>query len=218
MKTGEDRLRFLVDLSNADLDSSREGDRINLLEDLNGFLLTPAGGVMGLPFSFKAFATADLAPLQKRLKEILGSFLGARDVKKQPRIPGRIPTARQEMIPIAATYCPTVMGDVLGPTLLISAEKPTDLFILLAMLLLVREPTMRVRVCPECRKYFFRSKRQVYCSNRCGNRLRVRKYRAEAGDGDWEEAESLRNHENYKRRQPEAVRKRVKRRPRPHKR
>jgi hypothetical protein len=52
------------------------------------------------------------------------------------------------------------------------------LFHFTLMLLLGQEPPNRILRCPECKKIFYRVRKQRYCSRPCVNRATVRKWRA----------------------------------------
>jgi hypothetical protein len=66
-----------------------------------------------------------------------------------------------------------------------------DMFRLVLCLVLMLESTDRILPCPECKKLFYRIRRQEYCSRACVNRANVRKWRA-TEEGKQQEAKRAR--------------------------
>ena len=61
---------------------------------------------------------------------------------------------------------------------LFAAGSTRDTFLLTLFFLLAREPTDKIRMCPECHALFLRVRKQQYCSRRCVKRVNMRTWRA----------------------------------------
>lgn len=174
--TAQDQLRFAVRFAQLDLDRLRPGDWLNLRDELADFLHgtrpTLAGGIVTMvtesPFPQK-YPDENFRELQKEVRGLLAGLVGTRERG------GEIP-----QMPIRAEFAllPTDDLGVPGRCVLQVMSSVRDVFLLTLMHLITQGNTSPVRRCPECQTFFYRIRRQRYCSRRCVNRANKRAWRA----------------------------------------
>lgn len=169
-RTNEGRLKFAVEFATADLDEYREGDWLNLIEDLKGFL-----GVFDLgdvpvdvvkigrfvPMVNPDPSRDDVRKIQSDLLDLL-SFAWNRvspalEIAFQYNVM-RIPHIDVPVIVRSGTFRDCVLGVMLR--------------------LLEIEGAASIVQCPDCLRLFYRRGKMVFCSTRCTNRAMVKRKRA----------------------------------------
>jgi uncharacterized C2H2 Zn-finger protein len=179
MKSGNERIAFLLKFAALDLRQMRAGDWLNLRDDLADFLGIGPRSHEGIYLAGRQIATPGIPPLPKDMSEdalralqaeliaLLGALVGGRD-KTQSIFP---------TFEIGATRYGLVGSPNTGP--LVSVTGATrDIVLLTAIQLLIREDTGKVARCPECGKIFHRIRRQRYCERTCVNKANKRNWRA----------------------------------------
>jgi hypothetical protein len=71
---------------------------------------------------------------------------------------------------------PTVSFNMRTATWFIESSSPAHLFFIRFGLVLMQEGTSEIQKCPECRRAFYRVRKQKYCSKTCINRVSRRKW------------------------------------------
>lgn len=200
MKTAADRLRFAIGFVNTDLNSLRPGDWLNLRDDLSIFLsgktgepsaMAERGGLVATPFKKplpQDYTEEDFRVLQDSFKSIFDN-LSATEIHPI-HIEGDFYLMSFKPLPRNdPRYYNVNLLHVSGPT--------KDMALLVLMGLLSNEPGDRVLRCPECNNYFYRIKKQTYCSRACVNRATVREWR-KTQEGKQKESEAT--HKRYAKR------------------
>ena len=160
MKTKADKIRFAVTLVGTDLSSLRPGDWMNLEDDLHIFLFDDeCGGLVAAPLSKplpKNCTEEDFRVLQNNFNTVFDN--------SNATLPLHFDAGF-----ILMTISNNNVLQVIAPT-----QKAA---MLILVTLMSGEPADRVLRCPECNKYFYRVRKQVYCSRTCVNRVTVREWR-----------------------------------------
>jgi hypothetical protein len=171
MRTANDRLQWAVrDFAQQDLRLFREGDWLNLREDLAGFLGygveqdVSSGDVVVVSKPPRAYSEEDLRALQGEARKMLEGVVSLRDTGSGVS-PGLELSGKWSAVARKA-----------GPVLLTVATSVRDGFLFKLLLLLWQEGVDHVRRCPECSQLFWRVKRQLYCSRTCSTRVNMRAY------------------------------------------
>jgi len=205
--TGEERIEFAVRFAATNLSHNREGDWLNLEDDLNRFLGAGADDEINVKLSESAYITAtpeqggisgrspseqDLHGIQADVQQLLDWYvgLGPAASSKRPRRPFR-------SIPITLDYRVVRLrhqGRTRGISVIVVAGKLRDCVLAVLLHLLAQQPAIPIELCPECRKVFYRQRRQVFCSRRCTNRAMTNRKRAR----DREQAAEIQNKRNKK--------------------
>ncbi len=230
MRTVEERLRFAIAFSHADLKKMREGDMLNLREDLSNFAHHFKG-----PFAPEQ--RHPLEPVAKQIsKEELESMGVSSEVTAEIKLQremtieelrslqsemrsvlwGVVPGCSMDKIRLNLSFKSLTLPNPFKnmeeiPIIWVFGSTRDVVLYELFTLLRDSEETKRIQLCPECRKIFYKVKRQKYCSQRCANRDYMRQYRATKS-----EQISESNHKQYEKRTKAKTGKTVKvgRRPR----
>jgi hypothetical protein len=196
MKTAEDRLRWAVEFCQSDVDHMRQGDILNLRDDLYLFLsghpnerVFPGGiSVFEIPAGdhmIREFSIEEIRQLQAEVQAVFRS--------------AAIVSGERVALPINVCY--TLMRDPQDwkrKVLIEVAGDSRDCFLTVLYHLLSQEPVNRLAMCPGCNLIFYRVKKQKYCSVKCGNKVYMREYRAIGGEKDS-------NHKQYEKRKSAEV-------------
>lgn len=214
MSKAEEQLRFVIRFSQLELDNIRQGDLINLIEDLGFFMWghplsrSMASRAGAIVFDEDTEAITEL-PIEK-MKEIqkeayellnIAASLGKASNPKSILTKGDFPIHR---ISVGLR----LLGEQIG---VFGSSRDCFIFVLYRLLTQETGMVQRITLCPGCGRIFYRVKRQKYCSQRCSNRMYMQQYRAKNGK---EVSES--NHKQYEKRTKEKIGKavRIGRRPR----
>jgi hypothetical protein len=189
MRTARDRLEFALRFAQLDLGTLREGDRLNLRDDLEAFLgwgdkaapgtLADRGGIVAFPLLPplpKDLPDAAMKALQAEVRSLLG---GVADYHTNARATPEGPlTGSFHPFPVNVRYSvvPLPRAKVSGAILQVKGAT-RDCTLLVLIHLLTRENTAMIRRCPEDQRLFYRVRRQVYCSRSCVNRVNKRAWR-----------------------------------------
>jgi hypothetical protein len=180
-------VRFLVQFAEADLEAFREGDWLNLQEELAAFVRSgPAGLTLRTDGPLGALrqdveSRRRVQQFQSDVGDLLQQIAAA-----QSTFP---PEARAKKY-----FNPDWSGDSLNgitrfglttdgvarPRLALYGNFLKLAYFQAALLLLVlKDPGVaRLRMCPECRTVFIRVRKQRYCTRRCVNRANMRAWTA----------------------------------------
>lgn len=169
MRTANDQLQWAVrDFIQPDLRLFREGDWLNLREELTAFLgfgIEQDSSEVQV-ISRPPRADEDLQALQAEARKFLESAISLRDT-------GSGASKRLELGKPSLSLIVSKSGLVLRTVDLSSAR---DGFLMKLWLLVGELGAANVRRCPECRAIFWRIKRQLYCSRTCSTRVNMRAY------------------------------------------
>lgn len=175
-----EKIKFLVDFANrVDLDSEnmRPGDLLNLRDDFGKLFFpvvptTEPGGLVTKPLtqgsvyfdprqdkSWLEYPIEKFEALQQEVKALLYFFTHSRGKKD-------VGGSAIGGIPVKVSY--TLIGLGTGPEMSVMQGEVRDLFIFQVLQLLFdRERSSLIRRCPQCEKFFLRTRRQLYCSKKC---------------------------------------------------
>lgn len=185
-----DAIAFLVRFINADLDQYREGDWLNLQDDLVSFGRAELAGLSFNPTDQPMLSDALVARafrrLQQDLRELLRPIAESQSaIDPQSRF-GRELARHSDMSsestrPLEGAFFTVVVEPGDAPRLKVSARSTELTFIKAVLLMLVVTSTAqtRLRLCPECGAVFLRVRKQLYCSRRCVNRANMRAWLSE---------------------------------------
>jgi hypothetical protein len=185
-----DPVAFLVRFANADLGQYREGDWLNLQDDLEAFGRSELAGcsfcatdeqMSRAGVDRKAFRS-----LQNDLREILRPIAVSQSVIDPRSRFGKVLAQHSDLSSSSSSYSRDIGQTFLTidvnagktPRLEVSAKYRELIFVKAALLLLVvsSPEQARLRVCPECGAMFLRIRKQVYCGRRCVNRANMREW------------------------------------------
>jgi len=164
MKTADDRLQFALAFAELELDTLREGDWLNLRDDMRTFAwlgegeqtLEDLGGVITFPVDRplpQDLTKDNIRALQREAKNCFFS----------------IATFQR---PLRFHYLRDGSRD--GGVLAYMGNAPDMFLIRLVHLLGTAD---RIRTCPECNKLFLKIRKQKYCSRTCVNKANQRDWR-----------------------------------------
>jgi len=192
-----DRIDFAVKFAQADLANLREGDWLNLREDILAFVTNPsARGVVMMPTE-NDLSREDFKSWQKDVYAIFAGLAAHRGIGDRGTRAEQVKT-QVKTFSIPTFPVNTKMGvSPFGNSALVMFSGPVrDLFLYRLSLLLDQDPS-RIFRCksPDCDRIFFRIRKQKYCSPRCQTREFMRTWRK-----DNEGNESELNHKRYKNR------------------
>lgn len=186
MRTDVDRLQFAIRFAQSDTASMREGDKLNVRDDL--FLFAH-----GFPYQSEDDMDVNAGDVflhrkdeirkmpDQAIEKVRLEFLGILHDLSMP--PGRSRFASIE--PLSKLRFYIAANDDKGMIVFASSEDPREVILYrLIRLLESSVNTKRLMICPECRRIFLKVKRQRYCSARCASRAYMRKYRASGGESD----------------------------------
>lgn len=167
IRSQEDRVQWLVDFAYRDLGKFREGDWLNLRDDLAAFFgksLNVSPTVLGSRAAVdyvKTGATSDwFGKLQRQVRAMLRSRFSERSY----------PDIEDDAVELPSRY---VLTGYQGWTLmeLVSekgAESAEREILFVASLALATTDSARIQLCPSCeQRLFWRKGRQKYCSDKC---------------------------------------------------
>ena len=171
MNTTE-QLQFIVDLANKDLANIREGDLINLQDDFERFFemsdkerMTPGTIHYNPPKTGQRYPAKNFPAIQTELKTLLRNAL----------LPAWTALVDGESI-LKPTDIKIQRIFIPGGTI-VYVGNHRDLFSLkLGYLLQNPKLLTNVRQCEPCGKFFFRVRRQKYCSRQCTLRTNKKAY------------------------------------------
>lgn len=175
MWTNEQRIQFAVRFAADSLDHYRQGDWLNLREDLGQFMPTSKVGEVPadlvpigifVPSGSPAQSTeSELRKLQTEIRNLLNIFvLPAEDgVRALPSIQTTL-TYTQFQVP--------------GQVIVLIEGQLRDCLLGLLLRLLERGETSPIMRCPQCQTIFYRSGKQLFCTRTCTNRAMVQRKRA----------------------------------------
>jgi hypothetical protein len=184
-----DPVRFLVRLVTADFDRFREGDWLNLREDLKQFLELDILGLTFQPLDSMPVPDVSGPEGMMELRSTLASLIYPFAESQSSGVPAAAHSARlkeyagfqsEYAIPADALFAiKSKQGE--RPTLKLSADHRALIFLKAAFVLLVANgpEASRVRLCPECGSLFIRVRKQLYCSRKCVNRVNMRRWLAD---------------------------------------
>jgi hypothetical protein len=171
METPEERLKFAA----MDLDRLRDGDWLNLREDLQSFVSVDQFMIEGP--SPHEYTADEIRALQRELRQVLEDLVA----RREPSGNHWPLTQYTKLIPLGKIDLGVTPLDPLGMPghNMLRAQAPArNIFFLHLFLLFCQRPTGRILRCPECGTIFFRVKGQRYCTRRCVNRVNQRDMRA----------------------------------------
>jgi hypothetical protein len=155
--------------------------------DKNGFPIWPQQSGRTLRDEIDEWLTKEkLAVLSVRSKGYLASYIRDEVVTETT---GVSPTFRKDAAPVRkrvfvrkknetiSFLSPTVSFNMRTATWLIESS-PAHLFFIRFGLVLMEEGTSQIQKCPECRRAFYRVRKQKYCSKTCINRVSRRQWLA----------------------------------------
>lgn len=200
MQTAEERVKFAVQFIQMDLDRLRAGDWLNLQEDLKSFLF-PEGVRRGwqiYPKDLPEEHSVDaIHVLRRDVEEILEVVVMFREKSTNEE-------NEDGPVPKLAFLSPQLS---IRPALLLFPEQRPerliilwdglfrDAFLMQLIMSLMQLPLDTLRRCLECKKIFYRVRKQQYCTRPCVHRANMRAWRqSDAG----KEYERERSHTRYK--------------------
>jgi hypothetical protein len=175
METPEERLKFVVQFAGMDLDHLRDGDWLNLREDLQTFVSVDQFIIEGP--SPHEYTVDEIRALQQELQQVLGDLVAKREPSGN-HWPLTQYTKLIDLKDLALGVTPLDPLGMPGHNMLRAQAPARNVFFLHLFLLLCQQPTGRILRCPECGTIFFRVKGQRYCTRRCVNRVNQRDMRA----------------------------------------
>jgi hypothetical protein len=182
METPEERLKFVVNFAGMDLDRLRDGDWLNLREDLQTFVSIDQFMLEGPSPRDEEYTADEIRALQRELQQVLGDLVAKREPSGN-HWPLTQYTKLIDLKDLALGVTPLDPLGMPGHNMLRAQAPARNVFFLHLFLLLCQEPTGRILRCPECGTIFYRVRGQRYCTRRCVNRVNRR---------DWVEAKRQR--------------------------
>jgi len=181
MKTAEEQIQFFVDFASRDLSIAREGDLLNLRDDL-GELLVGNGFYQLEPPFLRDYQIEDFHNLQEEIRAFFNQLVESR----KPQSQGKQFTVQYNFFP----------SFISNHAIIQHTGAVRDLCIVLLGFLLHLRPLDRLQRCPAptCSKIFWKIKKQRFCSDRCARRIYMRKYRNPPEVRDKEAEESKRRY------------------------
>jgi hypothetical protein len=185
----EERIGFAVRFATTNLGQNREGDWLNLRDDLNQFLGAGPDDEINVKLSKGVYITADpdtegisgvaaseadVRAIQADVQQLLTGFAGP------ARTTGRFPKGLKA-VPIALDYRVARIRHPErrqnGSSVVVASGNLRDCVLAVLLHLLVQQPGSPVELCPECQKVFYRQGKQVFCSRQCTNRAMTKRKR-----------------------------------------
>lgn len=162
-----ERLRFVIDFAGLDLVILREGDRLNLLDDLACFIGGRSAGftlfLLGGPV--RDLPAPQLVALQNEVKNLLITVVDHWPIA--PRFATKIEFAVHAHKDGRQAASLSASGDLRSMA-----------FFVLVSLLSGKGILDRIRRCSVCSQIYLKVRRQVFCSTRCRMRKYMKDYRA----------------------------------------
>jgi hypothetical protein len=173
-----DPIAFLVRFANANLKAYREGDWLNLQDDLAAFEhRTPLLGPMKLLMAIEeheplgAYEPTVFLVLQEAIHDLLLRVAES----TSPDTDRLVEAGALDLVQVALTID---VNRREGPVLMLAGKLMPLLFIKAGLLLATEPAALRLRCCPECESIFLRVRKQRYCCRRCVNRANMRAWLA----------------------------------------
>ncbi len=171
-KSKERLLRFSVRFAEMNLGNLRPGDWMNLRQEFlelfmagwgqAGFDPEPTGGFVPISPGMKNISESEFRELQRETKKL---FIAA--IQGQEGDPGdQFELSFQATISLVPPHKPVFMLGDSG-----------SVFLALLMFVLSQTTKLRLGLCPEDGKLFYRVRRQIYCSRVCTQRATKREWR-----------------------------------------
>jgi hypothetical protein len=187
MQNAEERLKFAIQFIQMDIPHLRDGDRLNLNEDLLTFLFPdtatePFAGDLADSAAFphddpNQLSVNDLVTLQREVLEVLRGLVKLRERptrdEPEPLSALVLLNSQLQVTPGLAVF--PRHGDTRVSTFFVGPFR--DAFLMQLMTTLIQLPLDTVRRCPECEAIFYRIRKQRYCSRTCTNRANMREWR-----------------------------------------
>jgi len=165
----EERARWLLGFAFQDPNSLSEGDRLNLREALENFITPP--GVSGT----RILAAGVCLLPEEKIHEIQQWLrTGLAGLATQKRWSFKAATS------VTLGLSPYGLRDFTSP----AGTIPTAEAFRFRIFQVLRDAGPRFRLCSECQRPFIAGKGQEYCSTRCSQAVRTRKFRAKAKKSD----------------------------------
>ena len=198
----ETPLQFAVRFAQMDLSQLREGDWLNLREDLHArffeggqagrqsdYDANVTGGIRALPRKDpRKLTSKELRALQVKCKELVNAWAmmqtrreGERHLRDSREVTKLVESLQRRRIPtlfpgrISMQYIPQAYRD--GSSGVIAVAELTPLFLFTLSMMLQRGGAETLRVCSECGKLLSKRGRRKYCSPKCLDRVTKRTYR-----------------------------------------
>lgn len=120
----------------------------------------------------KALAPPQTVPARKPIEAVSFRTRPGEQVDQ----PSPFPLRKEiKIVPTIDFGTPTVSFDLSTATWAIESD-PENLFFIRFGLTLIQEGTSQLATCPECKRIFYRVRKQVYCSKTCINRVSRRNW------------------------------------------
>jgi hypothetical protein len=196
----QQRLEFAVKFAQTDFSTMREGDWLNLREDVADFIspqkrgIPPPGPYRGVLIPRREpllNSKTEAEALQTDVYGILSEVVSVREAESRSSASPRLGWPINVRLAVMPSLPPAPPRSV---TLYVVGS-PRDVFLERLFSLLRQEPSNRILRCKalDCDQIFYRVRKQRYCSPRCQSRDFMRQFRKSNG-----EKESERNHKRYK--------------------
>ena len=197
LDTDQQRLEFAVNFAQTDIPALREGDWLNLCEDFFSFLRPVANSAVVVPGSAGILQSrSDAEALRKEMYDLLSEVVdtpeGEWELKYHPiSFDLAVGISRER----ALTGRP--WGGAGGVPWFMIRGNMRDRMLLNVFSLLCRESTAKIHRCgrSDCKRIFYRVRKQKFCSTRCQSRESVRRFRNKPEN---KTKESEQNHRKYK--------------------
>ncbi len=167
-----ERLRWLVGFLGRDLSRLREGEWLDLEDDLKTFA---TGTLPQGPQGSKDLVLAEWNPMTPLTREEIHRLQN--DLNSG--LKSLLETGRWDLPKVAApVFLKRIHTDSTGRTRIVKHYK-TSLWdsIVLQAIDIFEWGGNRIRACQECHQPFLAIKRQIYCSRQCSQRIRDRRFR-----------------------------------------
>jgi endogenous inhibitor of DNA gyrase (YacG/DUF329 family) len=182
--TSVERIKFAIRFYGMDLGSLRQGDWLNLRDDLCQFFrLEPDGTQHSFDMGQGSEILVTFGPPSpdkykeghfRKLQKDLRVYLRGNEPYVFPRI---------DMSDVGFSLVRDFSND--SAHMGVTTKSTRDAFLLTLVFLLFKEGAGNIAKCPECGKVFWRdSARQKYCSRRCTNLFNVKAFHARKKEKD----------------------------------
>ena len=181
MRTAEERIKFAVDLAAKNLDSLRDGDWLNLKQELGVFLHGERGfpqtrdSLGGIIVSAierplaQDYTREDFLKLQEEIRKFLMPLARSGTLGKAS--PARVQEIRPAPITLEWSIVPAG-----NQAQIVASGSVRDCCLTRRLFLLAGRPSGKILICPACTSVFFKEGKMVYCSRRCANRMAARQF------------------------------------------
>jgi hypothetical protein len=185
LRTAADRLRFVADFAQMDLDALRPSGWAKLREDFTEFLALPGTqavacvetdhgllyGSVSEPPHPTYYPEWAFRELQTEIRTLLEALVHDRE-----GTPREITAIKTEVSYIVQSTGPG--HDKPGTAVIAILGRMRDVFLSLFFALLAQENMHHLLRCPECGTIFYGKRNQLYCTRACMNRVTQRNFRA----------------------------------------